>query len=109
MESSRSYLCVGGPKSGERVSPNPEKRFIADILPPMGMARVSGPPDINEPVSLTVERIEYVNEHFVTPEGKITLWVPEGQTPLETLEVLLDTYAQACSAKDKEGSPCPPT
>jgi hypothetical protein len=73
----RSYLCVGGPKAGQRVAVRDGVRVIK--------------------VSVNLHVVEYWEQTVVgdDPTGKyesVTVWAPTTQDPRQTLELLLDTY-----------------
>lgn len=79
----KSMLCVGGTRAGERYA----------ILHGTGF-RV--PVKQDKPnKSPQIEFTDYRAEIFHTPEGDVSFWVPAGQTPLETITLLLETYEQA--------------
>ena len=46
----------------------------------------------NDPVK--VEFADYREETFYTPQGDVSFWVPEGQTLLDTITMLLESYEQ---------------
>jgi hypothetical protein len=87
----KSYLCVGGPHSGRLVAQKHDSFYVQSTDAPL---------KLNEPWSkdseITVATIEYRRCYFSTPQGLISFWTPSDQTPLQTLNLLLETYQDAC-------------
>lgn len=88
MSNHKSMLCIGGPRARERYAvlhgtgfrvPVPERLSVTD---PVGDA-------------LKVEYFDYHAEVFHTPQGDVSFWVPVGQTPLETITMLLEAYERS--------------
>jgi hypothetical protein len=52
-------------------------------------------PDYRPNAPVSVELTRYRSEVFHTPQGDVSFWTPEGQTPLETITLLLETYEEA--------------
>jgi hypothetical protein len=71
MTDTRPTLCVGGPLDGQHLSILHGNRFVASS-------------DLST---------EYRQESFRTPEGEISIWVPAGQSQLETMAKLVQGYA----------------
>lgn len=68
-------LCVGGPLDRKRHGPTNQPGFTATMLGVDGF-----------------KPVRYQMEIFHTPQGDVSFWVPEGQTPLETIKLLLSSY-----------------
>lgn len=85
----KSYLCVGGPLGGKRYAILYGTGFTVPVYEEM-----PDPESLdyqpNKPVK--VENIRYREETFRTQEGDVSFFVPEGQTPFETMTLLLETY-----------------
>jgi hypothetical protein len=86
MNTRKSYLCIGGPCAGKRYRHDGDCFNVAE-RPPLSIAMGPGPTSIE-----TIKTTTYVRQKFHT-EGNITeVWVPEGQTASQTMELLLETY-----------------
>jgi hypothetical protein len=85
-------LCVGGPRDGERFSvPRNERGFRAPIIE---TAKIDdwNARDLQQPVAVASKFVEYREETFHTPQGDVSFWVPEGQTSLQSITMLLEAY-----------------
>jgi hypothetical protein len=80
----KSYLCVGGPKAGQRVA-------VKEGCPAF---RVALPPDSYSPTdqSVEVKYVEYREQTVFAPKENFSFWVPSDQTVRRTMELLLETY-----------------
>jgi hypothetical protein len=87
----KSMLCVGGPEAGRRYHAARGSGFRVAVRGPLP------PLNLSEAVAAEVshEIVSYRAEYFHTPQGDVTFWVPEGQTPLETMTILLECYERA--------------
>ena len=83
----RSYICVGGPKDGQRIAVRDGCAFFrVALLPPLLVSH----PD-NERIN--VDYVEYRQTTFFTGENEnITMWAPAHQSPRTTMELLLSCY-----------------
>lgn len=84
-----SMLCIGGPHSGQRFAVRGGNGFRVAVSPCTSV----GDPTKSE--SVTVAFTDYRAEFFHTPQGDVSFWVPVGQTPLQTLTILLEVYERA--------------
>lgn len=87
MATKKSWLCVGGPMAGRRYETDSNSSFRVAVRSPMPMVIRDA---IEEPT--TVETVVYIAQRFGTQQGHVSFWVPEKQTTLETLTLLLDCY-----------------
>lgn len=100
MSDHKSMLCVGGPRSGQRYAILHGAGFRVPVQQPA--------PEIDDPTSenyrpnnpVKVEFTDYRAELFHTPQGDVSFWVPAGQTPLETITLLLESYERSNSRRD---------
>lgn len=88
-------ICVGGPLGGKRkhILYGNSFRSLAPepFVPRDYLTKRDGPWD----APIAVSEVKYVTQDWRTPEhGVVQIWVPEGQTASETLEILLSTYQQ---------------
>ncbi|MGH6923623.1 MAG: hypothetical protein ACRED5_07775 [Propylenella sp.] len=91
MADQKSMLCVGGPRAGRRYAVLHGSGFRVPIKSDVPENDPRSPEwQPNKPVK--VEFADYREETFHTPQGDVSFWVPEGQTPLETIKALLETY-----------------
>lgn len=88
-EERKSYLCVGGPLAGLRYEAAPGSGFAVPVITDRTFVN-----SYNE-VQPEFERHEYRRETFHTPQGDVSMWIPAGQTPLQTITMLLETYERA--------------
>lgn len=88
MATKKSWLCVGGPMAGRRYATESNSSFRVAVRSPMPM--VIGPAAMEEPTA--VETVVYIVQRFGTQQGHVSFWVPEKQTTLETITLLLDCY-----------------
>jgi hypothetical protein len=92
MTTHKSMLCVGGPLGGKRYAVRPN---LTGFAVPIQISCAGTTPqdvDYRPNVSPPVEISYYHAETFHTPQGDVEFWVPDGQTPLETIMLLLDVY-----------------
>jgi hypothetical protein len=90
MTDHKSMLCVGGPRSGVRYAVLHGSGFRVPIRQ---QTTESDPDHVDyRPNKVKVEFADYREETFHTPQGDVSFWVPNGQTPLETITLLLETY-----------------
>lgn len=87
----KSLLCVGGPYAGQRYESTNEAGFRAAVLPPVKLAF---DPDVEETFADIVV-VEYRVLQFRTEQGEVEFWVPSGQTALDTITMLLETYERS--------------
>lgn len=90
MGSHKSMLCIGGPRAGRRYAILHGTGFrvpIAEQIPvdPAGQERED----------VKIEFADYRAEVFHTPQGEVSFWVPAGQTPLDTITMLLEAYERS--------------
>lgn len=83
MTEKQPMLCVGGPKDGAMLAILHGTRMRMPVYGPMAEY------DPRKPT----EFCDYRIETYRTPDGDISVWVPEGQTPLQTMRMLLDSYS----------------
>lgn len=78
-------LCVGGPLDGSTMTILYGNRFRAPIPGEMLEA---------EPIS---ERMEcaYRQQTFVSSDGDVSIWAPEGQSFCATMKMLVEGYAKS--------------
>lgn len=84
-------VCVGGAYNGQRVDVSGEyfrvreqKSFQIGSAESLGVGK---PPQPTETKYQT-----YVKQSFKTAQSTISYWVPEGQSPEESLNLLLSNY-----------------
>src|SRR5882724_13022762 len=89
----KTCLCVGGPLAGKRYAILHGTGFrVAVRLDVPENNRHS--PDF-KPNSQAVAFHQYREEIVHTPEGDVSFWTPVGQTPLDTLKILLGAYEKS--------------
>lgn len=90
MTEKHSDLCVGGPLDGKRFTAARGSGFRVPVCkePMPDPASIDYLPN----ATVTVVDQRYRSEAFHTPQGDVTFWVPEGQTPLQTITRLLKVY-----------------
>lgn len=94
MSENKSMLCVGGPLAGKRRAILYGNGFVVPVLKDADLAATHLP--VDDPKATTdFVRVGYRSEVFRTPDGDVSFWVPEDQTPLETITLLLETYEKA--------------
>lgn len=97
-----AMLCIGGPHDGKRFASHRGAGFRVPVLPDRiildGDSFTRGQ---LEGLLAEIETVQYRAETFRTPQGDVSFWVPEGQTPLETITLLLETYEAHKIGKDK--------
>ena len=84
-----SILCVGGPRAGRRLKAEKGSGFFVAVLDQVAE---------QDPSSSKTVKVDYTNYHaevFTTAQGDVSMWVPDGQTHLETITMLLDAYEHA--------------
>lgn len=101
MGKPKTFLCVGGPKAGQMMTalygstcrvfigyaPNPGNSIDA-----IKLIHSEGQ---NKTIT-SAQFITYKEEVFHFPEGeKISFWVPENQTPRQTMQLLIHAYVNA--------------
>lgn len=86
-------ICVGGPLGGQRkhILHGSSFRVCQRVPLPLPMSLDMPLSEVLETHPITKE-IKYVTQDWHTEEGTVKLWVPERQTPSETLAILLTTY-----------------
>jgi hypothetical protein len=84
MSDRKSMLCVGGPRAGKRYTILHGSGFVVPVSE-----------DLQSDRPASIELRSYRAEVFHTPQGDVSFWVPAGQTPLETITLLLETYERA--------------
>ena len=98
----KSMLCVGGPSAGKRYATLFGNGFI---VPEMRDGPMNDPLheeyQPNKPPAPHFTR--YRREVFRTNEGDVSFWVPEGQTQLQTITLLLETYERATEKLNAKG------
>ncbi len=94
----KSNLCVGGPLSGRRYGVRSGNGFSTMAIPKLTTGMLD-PPGAKAPSDETeVEACRYREETFRTPDGAVHFWVPDDQTPLQSMTALLETFEQ-CKAE----------
>lgn len=88
MTDHKSMLCIGGPRDGQRYAVLHGTGFRVPIAKPVAV-------DAPQSDYVEVEFADYRAESFHTPQGDVSFWVPAGQTPLETITMLLQSYEDA--------------
>jgi hypothetical protein len=87
MGDHRSMLCVGGPRSGQRYAILHGSGFKVPVTRAQESEQIKHSSD-----PYKVEIVDYRAEHFNTPQGEVSFWVPAQQTPLQTITLLLEAY-----------------
>lgn len=93
-----SHVCVGGPLAGKRYLAKSERGFRAAVRPKTTLTV-----PLSDKIT-TIATVDYKRDSFHTTDGDISFWVPNDQTPLQTMTILLDNY-ETChkdSHKDKQ-------
>lgn len=86
-----THICVGGPLSGKRYTIMYGRRFHIALRPKVdlpdliNMAQYSDDP-------VETKYIEYEEQYFCHTSGRVIFWAPVGQSPTESLRLLLETY-----------------
>jgi hypothetical protein len=88
MPDKKSMLCVGGVRARQRYAVLYGSGFRVPIMEDESAENHN----LNPPETVKVEFADYREETFHTPQGDVSFWVPEGQTPLETITMLLEAY-----------------
>jgi hypothetical protein len=88
-----SMLCVGGPLAGRRYDAQPGAGFVTPVRT-SSLAEFD-PSHYMPNATVSVVLTHYRAETFHTPQGDVAFWTPEGQTALETITLLLETYEEA--------------
>ena len=98
-------LCIGGPRDGKRYHVLHGNGFRVAVTEPVSYLddyRYGGE------ACTKVEFTDYHAELFRTPQGDVEFWVPVGQTPLETITRLLESYeARRWSLRQKRCAEMP--
>jgi hypothetical protein len=91
MADHKSMLCVGGGRAGQRYAALSGSGFRVPIKP---YASENDPnhPDWRPNKPVKIHLADYREETFHTPQGDVSFWVPNGQTQLETITMLLEAY-----------------
>ena len=102
----RSRLCVGGPLAGKFYdTPHDHTRFDVRVLKASAGPAVTskaGPAATSDEVKIAT--MTYGIETMHDSRGnEISFWVPLGQTPLETMRLLLEAYARSPNAPSPTG------
>lgn len=87
MVKAKSLLCIGGPYSGQRVELVNGDRFY---VPAPARAHVEGNACFG--LSRSLNSVAYVEQRVRTPDGEASFFVPEGQSALDTMTMLLEAY-----------------
>lgn len=88
MTDLESSICVGGPHSGRHYLSVRDENFTCPVRRQKAAEFVvRGDEPKQEIVHVT-----YVRQEISTPDGSVSFWVPEGQTPLETMTLLLERF-----------------
>src|SRR5262245_60979933 len=91
----RTFVCVGGPLAGKRYEA--EKDWFSTPMKQPGETWKQSPMEVNS--NSVVSIVVYQETTFYTPDGGLTFWTPTGQTHMQSMEMLLDTYQQANQEK----------
>jgi hypothetical protein len=81
----RSYLCVGGPKAGQRVALKEGMAYFRVALPPASYS-----PEPGQPVE--IRYVEYREQTVFAPRENFSFWAPSDQTVKQSMELLLESY-----------------
>lgn len=87
VEEHHSHVCVGGPLAGRRYLAKSEMGFCTAIPPKVRLTPSNKAADT---VSFTT--VNYKRDTFRTADGDVSFWVPNDQTALQTMTLLLDNY-----------------
>lgn len=87
----KAGFCVGGPAAGQWREVHGNGFVVAKYHPGPSPTDIDYRPN----ATVDVQQIPYRGEVFYTPQGEILFWVPEQQTPLETLQLLVNAYEAA--------------
>lgn len=91
----KNHICVGGPLGGQRKAVMEGSRFrIALNHWPTSSRAPFTEADMQEKVQVDIA--VYIEERMHTPQGELFFWVPEGQTPRQTMEILVAGYCVSC-------------
>lgn len=85
-----THLCVGGPLSGKRRTVLHDRYFrtvVQDSLPSILQFEFTSP---MAPVTVTC--VEYEEQYLVDVTGRVILWVPHGQSSIETIKLLIEGF-----------------
>ncbi len=96
MADKKSYLCVGGPLGGRRYEAKIGAGFCVPRLTETGIGPNPTAKDYMPNAAVEARFTEYQHEVFHTPQGDVSFWTPKGQTPMETINILLGGYEHAC-------------
>lgn len=87
MNETKTMLCVGGPLAGRRQVVLNGTGFRTPVIENRSIA--------SDEDIVKVATTDYREEVIHTPEGAVSFWSPVGQTPLESLRLLLDGYEKS--------------
>lgn len=91
VEMTDTRICVGGPYAGKRFAVDGHRDRFRLQVPQIPSATFGEYPQ--EPVAS--EMVTYRKDTFHTADGNLTVWVPEGQKPIETMRLLLEAYQRS--------------
>jgi hypothetical protein len=84
----KSFVCVGGPKARQRVAVGNDCPSFKAVVP----RDYAVAPDQSS-AEMLVQTVEYREERIEFDDGShVSMWVPAGQTPHETVELLIKAY-----------------
>lgn len=83
LQTPNRYLCVGGPLDGQMIMAQSANGFRVPVRDGLGACDVA-----------------YRAETFITGDGALFVWVPDGQTLIRTMERLLEHYSPRSSDGD---------
>lgn len=93
MTDTTGLLCIGGPCARRRYTA--KGHFLHVQMPQESSAHALGLCSVPEVSTSHVE--VYERRTFHTPDGDISVWVPEGQTSKDTMMQLLATYESSAA------------
>lgn len=84
-----TFLCIGGPLAGQRYA-SKYMSFNIAVRPKMSL---SGFQSNSVMEKINSKTVTYVRDSIYTPAGPNYFWIPEGQSPEDTLSMLFQAYA----------------
>ena len=88
------HICVGGPKDGEYISTDKSYFSIININPGQFCNYHRDPYEMLQTTQTTYEL-----QTFGADRDRYKVWVPIGQTPSETMAILIHNYSGKISDK----------
>ena len=101
VDSTKAYLCVGGPLAGQRVHNSNHGSRILTLAP----RPLPDGPIVEHPKALKAKSTVYVRQTFHLGDGgERHFWVPNGQAADETLRLLSISYEARAQAEEAVAS-----